>query len=398
VAHALFNDSAAFRDPKPRLELDLVSATPAPGAPIRPEDVLIHLTPDHGPSAHVFKESPGSLSLSGILRLLFDVEAGEAALSVAAGDEDLDEGQLPDDRRTEGNGNDASGKKGNAESAGIPARMRERLASQITAFLNGLRSEAFAERCTATQMVQAVSFPLAVALRGRRRGWLDASLAETWALDIFAILFRGDGHDDGLLQTVERRYERDEARTTFDEVVGDGTLWVVLVATLGNANWRGIGTEIEKAVAIRDVFTAPQLLATATPERIAALLGSSAIEAARTQVVEIAPVVTRLLDQIETRLQPIWEQEMRVQGAQHVDIRAGDLMWRESVGWATCLADRSSTADTTLQVRLNGRDRNVRTGFYVDVTEVSRRNPDLSIPIAELLKKIRGPDTRSDVR
>jgi hypothetical protein len=118
----------------------------------------------------------------------------------------------------------------------------------------------FAGRCSATQMVQAVSFPLAVALRGRRRGWVTDELAEKWALKIFSILFRGTGPGaGGLLRSVQQRYVQNGQADTYEDVVGDGTLWLVLVATLGGASWHGVGTEIDKAVALREIFSSPQL-------------------------------------------------------------------------------------------------------------------------------------------
>ena len=106
-----------------------------------------------------------------------------------------------------------------------------------------------------TQMVQAVSFPLAVALRGQKRGWVTAELAEKWGLTIFSILYRGKGpKSGGLLHTVEDRYAQNDQLSIFHDVVGDGTLWMVLVATLGNSQWHGVGAFIDKATALREVY------------------------------------------------------------------------------------------------------------------------------------------------
>ena len=133
----------------------------------------------------------------------------------------------------------------------------------------------------------AISFPLAVALRGRKRGWVSDDQSEKWSLEIFSILFRGAGAGKGgLLHVVEQRYEENGLLDTFNEVVGDGTLWVVLVATLGNAQWHGVGTDIDKAVALREIFNASQLLASATQNRIGGLLGRVRIDDARKYVAE----------------------------------------------------------------------------------------------------------------
>ena len=68
------------------------------------------------------------------------------------------------------------------------------------------------------------------------------------------------------------------------DVVGDGTLWLVLVATLGGTSWYGVGTDIGKAVALREVFAAPQLLASATSGRVTGLLGKIRIDDAKAYV------------------------------------------------------------------------------------------------------------------
>src|SRR5690606_21084816 len=219
----------------------------------------------------------GSLSLTGILRLLFEAETDDNTGAAAAQDEQLDEGQLPDDSEKQEPKKKSEKERAEPNDGAIEVRFRERLAAQIDTFLKELSSPTFAERCTATQMVQAVSFPLAVALRGQRRGWVSGELAEKWTLEIFSILLRGAGAG-GLLHVVEKRYADSGHQSTFGDVVGDGTLWLVLVATLGNADWRGVGTDVDKALALREVFTAPQLLASAQSARIAGLLGKIRIE------------------------------------------------------------------------------------------------------------------------
>ena len=90
--------------------------------------------------------------------------------------------------------------------------------------------------------MQAVSFPLAVALRGQNRGWVSASAAEQWALKVVSVLFRGrTTGSPGLLQSTERRYGENGQESLFREIVGDGTLWMVLIATLAKVEWQGAG-------------------------------------------------------------------------------------------------------------------------------------------------------------
>ncbi len=391
VAQALFNDSASFRDPGFGSGRSGTKENDSSWVPVNPNDLVCHLEEPQEALQHFGSPRPGSLSLSGILRLLFEAEADEGSSSDASQDEQIDEGQLPDD------GDKSAAKKKPAKDivqvdlAPIEERFRDRLAAQITIFLGEMSSSAFAGRCTATQMVQAVSFPLAVALRGQRRGWVTAELAEKWALEVFAIVLRGNGYGPGgLLRAVEQRYAQNGQQSTFGDVVGDGTLWMVLVATLGNAKWRGVGTDVDKAVALREVFTAPQLLASAQPSRVAGLLGKIRIDDARSYVAEVAPTVTRLLNEIESLLVPVWDAEMRAQIDRPSCHKVGDLLWRENVGWAVCLEEIDATNGQPIKVRLKGLEKSVMGGYYVNVTEMANRNSTLAALLDRLHSTLSG--------
>jgi len=391
VAQALFNDATSFRDPGFGSDRhDESGGEEQPAAPVNPHDLICHLEESLVSLPHLGSPHAGSLSLTGILRLLFEAEADDNTGSAAAQDEQLDEGQLPDDSEKQEPKKTSEKERAEPSDGSIEARFRERLAAQIDTFLKELSSGTFAERCTATQMVQAVSFPLAVALRGQRRGWVSGELAEKWALEIFSILFRGAGAG-GLLHVVEKRYADSEHQSTFGDVVGDGTLWLVLVATLGNADWQGVGTDVDKALALREVFTAPQLLASAQSGRIAGLLGKIRIEDAHAYITEIAPKVSRLLHEIEGLLAPIWNAEMHDQTDRSITHRVGDLLWRENVGWAICLADTEARSGQAIKVRLRGLEKAVMVGYYVNVTELAGRRPDL----ARLLDQLREAASRS---
>ena len=397
VAHALFNDTAAFRDPGFGSARTKESKDDVPAAPVNPADLIVHLEEHREGLPNFSSAGPGaSLSLTGILRLLFDGEAKDSPGSVATKDEEIDEGQLPDD------GKDAP-KKISEKMAATPNpvpiedRFRDRLAAQISTFLTEMSSPTFAQRCSATQMVQAVSFPLAVAMRGQRRGWVKPELAEQWALEVFSILFRGKAlGSGGLLHSVEQRYADNGQHSTFEEVVGDGALWIVLVATLGNSNWQGVGTDIDKALALREVFTAPQLLVSAVPARVAALIERIRIDDARSYLADVAPTVTRLLEEIDSELRQVWELELRQQGERGITHKVGDLFWREKTGWAICLEEVSSKAGQPVKVRLRGKEKNLVNGYYVNVSDLIGRNALLGDKLLQLRQAVSSGMQKSD--
>jgi hypothetical protein len=187
---------------------------------------------------------------------------------------------------------------------------------------------------------------------------------------------------------VEHRYVESGKRDTFDDVVGDGTLWLVLVATLGGTSWHGVGTDIDKAVALREVFGAPQLLASATSGRVTGLLGKIRIDDAKAYVADVAPTVHRLLGELDRALREVWESEMREQGVRAITHKQGDLLWRDKVGWAVCLEQTRNQSGQFIKVRLKGVEKNVMAGYYVNVSEACSRDPALDKLVADLRRSV----------
>lgn len=386
VAQALFSDTAAFRDPG---NASKTTADDKPAAAVNPNDLVCHLDEGHDGMPRPGAASPGQLSITGILRMLFAAEGDQPGTDVAAEDEQLDE--VPDSSNNLQRDQVPTTTPRDESGLPIEARFKERLAAQIKTFLASLRSSDFADRCSATQLVQAMAFPLAVALRGQKRGWVSAALAEAWGLEIISILFRGDG----LLRIVEQRYAEKGQADIFYDIVGDGTLWVVLVSTLGSSRWCGPSAYLEKAIALREVFTASQLLASARPERVSDLLGKVRIDDARLYVADVAPAVTKLLHEVETRLRPIWSDEARAQTLQPITHRTGDLLWRDNVGWAVCLEENALENRVATRVRLAGHEAKVQAGFYVNVSQLAVGDGDLRQQLDQIRARVDGDNTAS---
>lgn len=389
VARTLFNDSASFRDPGFGAGREPKKNEEAGAAPVNPNDLICHLEEPPDSLGRSGSGASSSLSLSGILRMLFDAE-GDAPGVNPPGDGNGGDGSLnggedpPPDPKMKPKPDAAI-----QDRPPVEARFRERLAEQITTFLAEMSSIEFAGRCTATQMVQAASFPLAVALRGQGRGWVSSEHAEKWGLEVFSILFRGSAASSGgLLRAVEQRYAGHDQTSTFNDVVGDGTLWMVLVATLGKSRWEGICAFIDKAIALREVFMSPQLLGSAQAHRVAGLLGKIRIDDAQRYLAEVAPTVTRLLGQIEDALRPVWKGEASSQVSRRVPHKVGDLLWREAVGWAVCLVEFRGDGGQGISVRLRGLEKSISPGFYVNVTDLAARDPHLASLIRELRNAI----------
>ncbi len=165
------------------------------------------------------------------------------------------------------------------------------------------------------------------------------------------------------------------------EIVGDGTLWMVLIATLGNSDWHEAGNVIEKAIALREVFRDTSLISSAHAPRVAGLLAQLRIDGAPKYLSIVAPKVSNLLDRIEKELGPLWKREAAQQVERQISHQLGDLLWRANVGWAICLAEASGSS---ISVRRASEQVKIGAGFFVNVSELAARNGRLS----ELLVKL----------
>jgi len=389
VAQALFSDSATFKDvgfgnPQPAPE---EPETPAP--PVDPASLVRSLAQAAEPHA-MLGGAAGNLSLSGILRLLFDAERAAIDNNAAADDEKLDEGQAVPPTSTQEPKKKTSLDDAPENQKPVDTKLQSRLANQIDAFLKNLSNPDFAKSCSATQMIQAVCFPLAVALRGQSRGWVSAASAEQWGLALVSLLFRGrTTGSPGLLRAVQQRYADNGQASLFREVVGDGTLWLVLISTLGNSRWQGAGTFVDKALALREVFREAELISSAQASRLYGLLIQVRFEDARTFVSVVAPVISELLDCVEVHLRPLWEREALEQSKRSITYQAGDLLWRHSAGWAVCLVDTTGTEN--IEVRLRGERKKVKASFYANISDLAKRDKKLSGLLADLRVQLESP-------
>jgi hypothetical protein len=273
-----------------------------------------------------------------------------------------------------------------SDSEPIDPRFKKRLAQQIEEFLEKLDTEEFARKCTAAQMLQAVCFPLAVANRGAARGWVEAQQAEQWTQSVFALLFRASPtRDHGLLRMVEERYKANGLEAAFASVIGDGTLWLVLVSMLMATDWQGVGADFDKALAIREVFYAPQLHSVAVAGQLSERLDKLRVKGAKQLFAIASPKAIKSLEALEGRLHPIWDEMTQLQAGRSISHRRGDLLWRLSSGWVVCIADtETKSGQENVVVRLRGEERKVRSAFYLNVSEVGRADGTLAALVADV--------------
>ncbi len=95
VARTLFNETASFRDPALGQRHKEKAKKTESHSPIRPQDLVLHLEDRHDPLRRLATSQSESLSITGILRLLFDADEDHCASPIVGDDEKIDEGQIP---------------------------------------------------------------------------------------------------------------------------------------------------------------------------------------------------------------------------------------------------------------------------------------------------------------
>lgn len=375
ISVALLTEPSAFPDPLATKQRDATAEgdkeTDAPA--LEPEELIRSLDEIQGQEKRGKPSWHGAgLSLLGVMKALFD---------------DPEETDLPSTGQPmedESNGTGSTERPARAKEDAGSERTRERLSRQMTHFLDELSSPGFGARCTATQLVQAAAFPLAVATLGRRGQWVAETEAETWAVTVFDALFR---KKRGLLATVEARYRERGGQEDFCRIVGDGTLWLDLLVSLSSLGWEGAEGRFEKALALRSVLRQRELLASAHADRLRLLFARLDRQQAQ-DLVEGATRIIGLLDELENHIESRWEPLLTSQEEREVVHERGDLLWRKGTGWAVAREEAIAQRGAKIELHLHdfGDSRRVMAaGFYVNVTKARLSDPTIAALMARLL-------------
>ncbi len=384
ISVALLTDPSAFPDPLARSAEEKKEEKDEPekaAPPIDPEELIRSLedVPSSLPGS-LPAHSPAALSLTGVMRALFDFAEGHGWEHDAAEEPEDDPG---------GKSSEPPAKKRRAGKKVPPEKLRKRLRDQMHHFLEQFRDPSYPESCTATQMVQAAAYPLAVGALGSRGGWVDVDEAQSWVVTVFDVLFREkySGRQLGLLTALRTRYRQQGQADEFRRITGDGTLWLALLNGLASLSWKGQNGPFEKALALRSVFRAQDLLESSDAGRMRTLVARLEQKRIRASLLAAAPETAGVLDRLEARIGEKWNALVDVQEAQRTRHRSGDLLWRAQVGWATALEERPASAAETIEVYLHFRSQKSKVkaaGFYLNVTRAAEEDSE----IAELLKEL----------
>jgi len=223
----------------------------------------------------------------------------------------------------------------------------EAVTSDTREFLNGFRTQlreylarlgekSFADTCSPERLVQALTFPLAVCLRGQAEGWLPANDLSSVAPVVVSTMFDqeyGNGSPRGLIEAVKKRYVELGRESDFLTAVGGGPLWIVLLAALTSKTNGSGAAAVLMASALISVLEYRDMLSGAGEADIRALISSIGIEDAKRNVIAKAPRMLDAMIELTRTLTEYWDScpETYWRGTRRCDAKS--LLWSKRWGW-----------------------------------------------------------------
>jgi len=347
-----------------------------PALPVTPEQIfrsLDDIRENRHPLASVM--GAGGYSLAGIMRLVFgeaDTRADPTADDVV-GDELRDKGggapeEPPDDEEREN-------KRGEAKEAlpEVSDSDRSRLIRQVERFVDSLAEPGFAGRCTARQLQQAVAFPLACSLLAVRGDWVQTQAdRDGWraivrrVCELLLVATPGLKRDakavGTLVQRVADRFSHNGRTDEFEGIIGDGTLWVLLLAV---ATGMRVGLDaFERDLLLVDVLDYAPLRSQRSAVQLAELCSIVQVDDRTGKWIESAKQAADRVRVLHSRLAPL---QAGLPAIQKGRPQVGDWLWNESAGFAR-LEGLSDGVLASVHIRRRAETRpNVRLTFYVNL-------------------------------
>lgn len=343
--------------------------------PVTPEQIfksLDDIRENRHPLASVM--GAGGISLAGIMRLLFgeaDRQADPAADDVV-GEELRNKGGAAEEPM-----DDEAGETTNGDATESPAEVsdsdRARLIRQVERFVDSLAEPSFARRCTARQLQQAVAFPLACALLAVRGDWVQTQAdRDGWRIIVRRVcelllvatpaLKTGSKSEGTLIHRVAARFSHDGRTDEFEGIIGDGTLWVLLLAVT-----TGMQVDLdalERDLLLVDVLDYAPLRSQRSAIQLAELCSIAQVDDRTGEWIESAKQATARVRALQCQLITL---QAKPAALQKGNPRVGDWLWSESAGFARIEAFTDRSLASVHIRRLAETRPNVRLDYYINL-------------------------------
>ena len=254
----------------------------------------------------------------------------------------------------------------------VDAKASEALQRHMERFLSSYGAAEFATMCTATQLAQATAYPIAVAAMGERRNWCSVAQRRAWVARTARAFLKDDRYHrrEALVTSVRRRYAADQQAEAFERAIGDGQLWLVLLAAWNMLPDATIEDRLQRMTLYRDFVSRRELLGSVEEGRLADLFGAyfagDVIDAARSRAMHVG----RTLRDLERSLRESHDELLRAQAATGVEHRAYELVWNPTGGWGIAKEDQQGR-NVAVYVAKADDVRTFRAeGWFVNVSQL----------------------------
>jgi len=262
----------------------------------------------------------------------------------------------------------------------VDAKASKRLQRLMERFLSSYEAAEFVASCTATQLAQATAYPIVIAAMGERRGWCTDAERRAWVSRTARAFLKDDRYNqrEALVTSVRRRYVADDQGETFLRAIGDGQLWLALLAAWNMLPDSTAEERLQQMTLFRDFVSRRELLGSAEEGRIAdlfrAYLARDVIEAARSRAMRWG----RTLRDIEGVLGESHDRLLQAQAAMKLEHRAGELLWSPKGGWGITKADQHDGKVDVYVAKSDDVRSFLAEGWFVNVSRLGeiRGAPD----------------------
>ena len=305
-----------------------------------------------------------SHGMGGVFRVLFarlDDQHVEADVMAEVGEgPEQDPVARPESRETE------------TPPVDVDAKASEALQRHMERFLSSYEAAEFAAMCTATQLAQATAYPIAVAAMGERRNWCSVAQRRAWVSRTARAFLKDDRYHrrEALVTSVRRRYAAEQQAESFERAIGDGQLWLVLLAAWNMLPDATTEDRLQRMTLFRDFVSRRELLGSVEEGRLADLFGAyfagDVIDAARSRAMHLG----RTLRDLERSLGESRDELLRAQAATGVEHRADELVWSPKGGWGIAKEDQQGR-NVAVYVAKGDDVRTFRAeGWFVNVSQL----------------------------
>jgi len=344
--------------------------TEQPQQPVSVNDIFQSLDEIHKtPHLTLGQISGSSISLAGIMNLVFG-QSGSKGATIAA---DTVADELRETGQKKETDDDQTGDDQPLEQAEISELKRTQLIRQFRRFVDSLADAEFAGRCTARQLQQSVAFPLACSLFAARGGWIETAEDEASWHDIvrrvceLLLLASSSATPKGqdprtLIEFVRSRYAEEERLAEFDSVIGDGTLWVLLLAV---ASGQAVVVDLtERDLLLSDILDCSVLRSQRSAQQLAELCVIADVEDRSGEWLRTARAASSSVNRPKSQLQPVDPNAPpKFRGVAQV----GDWLWNQHVGFVRV---ESVGENGKLKVHIRQKAKvcpNVSPSYYVNL-------------------------------